>query len=203
MRVLVIGDDVAARTTLAALLSGQPGLVVEQTGEQMDPVAAAAAFDPDAVVWDLGPAPEASADAPAIQDLDGPVIALSDDGARLAEAVAAGARGALPRESDAASLVAALHAVAQGLMVVDPAFANAVMPAQGELTEDPAEELTRRELAVLQLLAEGLSNKQVARRLGISEHTVKFHVATIFSKVGAHSRTEAVTRAARLGLIVL
>lgn len=203
MRVLVIGDDVAARTAVAALLLGQPGLVVEQPGEQVDPVSAAAVFDPDAVVWDLGPAPGAFADASTIQDLDAPVIVLSDGGARLAEAVAAGARGALPRETDAASLVAALHAVARGLLVVDPAFANAAMRAQSEWTDGPAEDLTPRELEVLQLLAEGLPNKRIAQRLSISDHTVKFHLDTIFGKLDAHSRTEAVTRAVRLGLIVL
>ncbi len=203
MRVLVVGDDVAARAALAALLSEQPDLVVEQAGDQVDLFTAAEAFDPDAIVWDLGSAPEASADASRMQELDGPVIVLSDDEARLAEAVATGARGALARGTDAASLVAALRAVAQGLLVVDPSLAGAAMPAQGELAGDPAEDLTRRELDVLQLLAEGLSNKELARRLGISEHTVKFHVAAILGKMDAHSRTEAVTRAARLGLIVL
>jgi len=67
----------------------------------------------------------------------------------------------------------------------------------------PVEELTPRERHVLQLLAEGLPNKAIADRLGISEHTVKFHVSAIMSKLGAQSRTEAVTRAARLGLIIL
>lgn len=67
----------------------------------------------------------------------------------------------------------------------------------------PAEDLTVREHQVLQLLAEGLSNKAIAHRLRISEHTAKFHVAAIFGKLEAHSRTEAVTRAVRQGLIIL
>lgn len=67
----------------------------------------------------------------------------------------------------------------------------------------PAEELTPRELQVLQLVAEGLPNKAIAQRLHISEHTVKFHVAAILSKLDAHTRTEAVTRAVRQGLIIL
>ncbi|OLD49076.1 MAG: hypothetical protein AUI83_12510 [Armatimonadetes bacterium 13_1_40CM_3_65_7] len=90
-----------------------------------------------------------------------------------------------------------------GLVAIDPAFAPALVHGRGAAPEVPAEELTPRELQVLQLLAEGLPNKRVALQLGISEHTVKFHVAVIFSKLGAHGRTEAVTRAARLGLIVL
>lgn len=67
----------------------------------------------------------------------------------------------------------------------------------------PAEDLTPRELQVLQLLAEGLPNRAIAQRLQISEHTVKFHVATILSKLEAHTRTEAVIRAIREGLIIL
>src|SRR3989442_1311175 len=99
------------------------------------------------------------------------------------------------------------------LVVADDVLARAGLVAslsgQPDVTVDQAapevaaEELTPRELQVLQLLAEGLPNKRVALQLGISEHTVKFHVAVIFSKLDAHGRTEAVTRAARLGLIVL
>ncbi len=88
-------------------------------------------------------------------------------------------------------------------MVIDPVFPVSVLPSRGALSGSPAEELTPREIEVLQLVAEGLPNKQIALRLGISEHTVKFHVDAILGKLGAHSRTEAVTRAARLGLLVL
>jgi DNA-binding NarL/FixJ family response regulator len=66
-----------------------------------------------------------------------------------------------------------------------------------------AEPLTSRELEVLQLLVEGVSNKGIAERLGISEHTAKFHVNSILGELGAQNRTEAVTRAARTGLIIL
>ncbi len=93
--------------------------------------------------------------------------------------------------------------MSQGLVVIDPAFPLAVVPARGEAADVAAEELTPREVEVLQLLVEGLPNKQIAQRLSISEHTVKFHVDAILGKLGAHSRTEAVTRAARLGLIIL
>jgi DNA-binding NarL/FixJ family response regulator len=99
--------------------------------------------------------------------------------------------------------VAALQAAAQGLAVLDPAFASEVLPARERMGEAPIEELTPRELEVLQLLAEGLSNRAVARQLDISEHTVKFHVNAILGKLGAQSRTEAVVRATRLGMILL
>jgi DNA-binding NarL/FixJ family response regulator len=121
----------------------------------------------------------------------------------VAEAVAAGAKGALPRHPDPAPLTAAVSAVSVGLVVIDPVFPTTVQPVRSGPPDLPAEEMTPREIEVLQLLAEGLSNKQIAQQLGISEHTVKFHVDAILGKLGAHSRTEAVTRAARLGLIVL
>jgi two-component system, NarL family, nitrate/nitrite response regulator NarL len=87
--------------------------------------------------------------------------------------------------------------------VLDPALAGALVAARTELPALPVEALTPREVDVLRLLGEGLPNKAIARRLGISEHTVKFHVNAILGKLGASSRTEAVVRATRLGLILL
>lgn len=190
---------------MAALLSGRPGLTtVEQARLEADLASTAAPYDPDVIVWDLGNEAGAFAqDFSAMLDLDPPVIVLGNDQDRIAEAVASGVRGALPRGTDAAPLAAAVQAVSEGLIVLDPAFAPVVVPTHGQAPDLGADELTRREVDVLQLLAEGLANKQIAQRLGISEHTVKFHVDSILGKLGAHSRTEAVTRAARLGLIVL
>lgn len=108
-------------------------------------------------------------------------------------------RGAILR-SDASGeqIVHAIHAVNTGLMVFEPA----VVPHSEELREI-AEALTPRENDVLQLLAEGLPNREIASRLGISEHTIKFHIRSILGKLGASSRTEAVTRGLRSGLIEL
>jgi DNA-binding NarL/FixJ family response regulator len=89
------------------------------------------------------------------------------------------------------------------LVVIDPALCGAVMPSGEPSPEAPTEALTPRELDVLQLMAEGLANKAIAQKLGISDHTVKFHVNAIMSKLNAQSRTEAVVRATRLGLIIL
>jgi two-component system nitrate/nitrite response regulator NarL len=96
-----------------------------------------------------------------------------------------------------------LRAAAGGLIVLDPALAGAVLSARETSPDRLVEELTPRELEVLQLLAEGLPNKAIGLRLEISEHTVKFHVNAILGKLGAQSRTEAVVRASRLGLIIL
>jgi len=204
VRVLVVADDMLVRAGLAALLSGQPDVTVDQAAPEVDLGDVTDAHACDIILWDLGTgAARSDARLPAMQDLDTPVVVLSDDDARVSDAMTAGARGALPRDIDGPALLAALRAVVLGLMAIDPAFAPAIVQGRGAAPEVPAEELTPRELQVLQLLAEGLPNKRVALQLGISEHTVKFHVAVIFSKLGAHGRTEAVTRAARLGLIVL
>jgi DNA-binding NarL/FixJ family response regulator len=112
--------------------------------------------------------------------------------------------GILSLESSIEELEAAIHALSAGLLVglpamFDPLLINA--PARGE--EQLIEPLTEREAEVLQLLAQGLANKQIAITLGISEHTVKFHVSGIYAKLGATNRTEAVRLGVRQGLIVL
>jgi NarL family two-component system response regulator YdfI len=118
----------------------------------------------------------------------------------------AGVRGVLPAESSPQALSIALEAVAQGLLVLDPREAAVVstVPAPTVETGSELEEaLTSREKEVLGLLAEGLGNKEIAARLGISDHTAKFHVASILGKLGAASRTEAVSIGMRRGLILL
>ena len=125
---------------------------------------------------------------------------------------ATGARAILRRDADPGQVAAALRALLRGLGVVDGAFAAALArpvglptlkPWDDRQTDPLIEELTPRELAVLRLVAEGLPNKTIAVKLGISEHTVKFHVNAILGKLGVASRTEAVVRATRLGLIFL
>ena len=99
--------------------------------------------------------------------------------------------------------LAAMVAVAQGLLVLDPRLPVLEPPARDQSQPHVMGELTPREQEVLRLVAEGLPNKSIADHLGISLHTVKFHVNAIMSKLGAQSRTEAVTRATRLGLLPL
>jgi DNA-binding NarL/FixJ family response regulator len=103
-------------------------------------------------------------------------------------------------------LSAAIHALHEGLLVNSPVLLQPVlgqMMISREEQLELIEELTARESEVLQLLAQGLANKQIALALGISEHTVKFHISSIYAKLGVTNRTEAVTQGARLGLIVL
>jgi len=113
----------------------------------------------------------------------------------------AGGGNVISPDVDAPVLIAALRAVASGLLVSDPNLA-AQVPAEGTgLT--PGGPLSPREQEVLQLVAAGLPNKAIARELGISDHTVKFHVSSLLTKLEAGSRTEAVTIATRRGLLFL
>lgn len=122
-----------------------------------------------------------------------------------------GVRAVLPTDVSPEQLVAALQAAASGLVVLHPAQAAAQVtangfvsaPARSRALSELAEPLTPRENEVLQMLASGLGNKEIAVKLAISEHTVKFHVASILGKLGAASRTEAVSIGIRRGLVLL
>jgi two-component system nitrate/nitrite response regulator NarL len=202
VRVLIIADDPLARSGLAVLLDGLPGCeVVGQVG--VDAFDDLDLYAPDVVVWDLGWAASAASldDFPAAGEDLPPIIALIPPGETTFWPGAA--RGLLPRDVGASTLGAAIAAAAAGLTVTHPDLASSLIPAAPADLAPPAEDLTPRELDVLALLAEGLSNRAIARRLDISEHTVKFHVNGILTKLDARSRTEAVVRATRLGLILL
>jgi DNA-binding NarL/FixJ family response regulator len=158
----------------------------------------------DAIVWDLGW--DAAEPLGLLAGLTGsgpPAVVLMADEDRSTEAWDAGASGVLPRDASLSTLMSALVAVAHGLTVAGPELAPLPQKAVGDSPPTPRAEVTPRELDVLNLMAEGLPNKIIATRLDISEHTVKFHVNSVLGKLGAHSSTEAVTRATRLGLIAL
>jgi DNA-binding NarL/FixJ family response regulator len=125
----------------------------------------------------------------------------------VAEALRAGVKAVLGSGRTGPEIVAAVEAAAAGLVVLDPSgmedLLRAPTAATGSIAANLVEPLTPRELEVLQLLAAGLGNKEVAPRLCISEHTAKFHVAAIMGKLGASSRTEAVTLGIRHGLIMI
>ena len=136
------------------------------------------------------------------------IVVLSDhsEPRLLAQGLRAGLRAVLPTDLSPDQLVAALNAAATGLIIMQQAEVDALFPA-AEPASHPfaelAEALTPRESEVLQMLASGLANKEIAVRLTISEHTVKFHVASILGKLGAGSRTEAVSLGIRRGLVLL
>jgi two-component system, NarL family, response regulator YdfI len=126
----------------------------------------------------------------------------------IADAIRGGARSVLPRDATPDEIIAALEAAAVGLVTLPAELAAdfvsaARAPSAPRPASPPTQPLTPREIEVLGMLAEGLANKNIAARLGISEHTVKTHVASILTKLDAFSRAEAVAIGARQGLILL
>ena len=203
LRVFILGDDPLARAGLAASLEALEGISIvgqeEITEAGMD---GARRASPDAILWDLGLNPTHSLERLAEHAASlPPILALIPGEEAAAEAWLAGGRGILRRAARASQLEAALEAVARGLFVFENPPAG-LLPS-GAPPPAMDEPLTPRESEVLALLAEGLPNKSIAGRLGITEHTAKFHVNAILRKLGAQSRTEAVVLATRRGLILL
>jgi DNA-binding NarL/FixJ family response regulator len=175
------------------VLSAYPGLVLKEALADLSQ-ANQASPRADVVVWDAPEEGTASSSAP--------VLALVNEPAEAREALRSGARGALSRASSAEAIGAAALAVAAGHWVLDQAFGLALL-SLGPAESGSPQLLSPREQQVLALLTEGLSNRDVAQRLGISHHTAKFHVNAILDKLGATTRTEAVVLAARSGLLTL
>ncbi len=182
--VQVVGEA-STLTGLASVVAGVDVLVVAEEGLLKDVTRAVAGEDR------LG------------------LVALTDDGRVATTLRALPLRGwaILPPDASLAELHAAVVATAHGLIVLPATLADGLLEhhaASAALDLGPLDEpLTPREREVLDLLSQGLSNKLIARRLGISEHTVKFHVSAIYAKLGAVSRADAVSRGARHGLIIL
>lgn len=209
-RVLIVANDPLARAGLAALLTAQESCrVVGQVAADSDLTTATGVYQPQVLLWDLGW--EAGSALEHLTDQHEalpPVLCLVRDEQNSADAWAAGAKGLMRRDADLALLLAGVDATARGLVTLDPSLALSVMPSRERPTTvaptvAPSDPLTPREQEVLQLLAEGLPNKIIAQRLTISEHTVKFHINAILGKLGAQSRTDAVVRATRSGLLLL
>jgi DNA-binding NarL/FixJ family response regulator len=161
-------------------------------------------------VWVLDEPSAAALDAVTAQrysDAPRAAVVLSDQAGMANQLARAGLRGwaVLARDADADQLDLAVRSAEAGLVLLDLPVAATSLSAAALVAapQQATEPLTARELQVLQLVAQGLPNKGIARRLGISENTAKFHVASLCGKLGASSRTEAVTLAARRGLILL
>lgn len=135
------------------------------------------------------------------------LVVMSDDNRTVPLLHALPLRGwsIVPADTTPSTLLAAILAATQGLIVLSPSLANQMLERRSAVavldTSEEGEPLTVREREVLALLSQGLPNKQIARTLKISEHTVKFHVSSIYAKLGASSRAEAISRGARRGLI--
>ncbi len=202
IRVRVVSPYPAMTAGLRAILEESPDLTVEEEASVPDTGAGRpAGTDVILIDGDLG---EAALVSLTTTRPDLPAVLLGGElqGDLASHRVP---RAYLRRDATAEEILNAVRGVANGLVVIDPLRLPEVL-ASGRVPSEPppqGEPLTPRELQVLQLLADGLPNKTIARQLNISEHTAKFHVSSLLSKLGAYSRTEAVSTAARRGLLVL
>jgi len=211
IRAFIVASSSLVRTGLQSLFGGREVEVVGSVADfeslagqwmdlQADVILVEASGEQFETVMDALAASQLASEAA--------IVVLTDhrEPKLLAETLRAGVRAVLPSDIAPEQLVAALEAAAAGLIVVHPAEVDLMFPvvegASRQLGE-LAEPLTPRESEVLQMLASGFANKTIAARLKISEHTVKFHVASILGKLGASSRTEAVSLGIRRGLVLL
>jgi two-component system nitrate/nitrite response regulator NarL len=211
LRVLVIDDHTLFREGLQGLLASRDIEVAAAVGDGREGLQLAESLKPDVILLDLR-----------MPGLDGhtmlrellgrgitaPIVMLttSDDERDLVDALRNGARGYLLKDMEPDQLVGALHSIVEGETVVAPNLTQVlarVVQGKGELPESeksPFDGLTPRESEILGLLAEGQSNKVIARNLGISDGTVKLHVKAILRKLDVHSRVEAAVMAVEYGL---
>jgi DNA-binding NarL/FixJ family response regulator len=206
LRVLVVSPYPTVRAGLRALLSGVPDIEVVWEAQGPADIGGPWPARPDlALVDEANGASAVEAIEARAPELG--IVLLIGEQRPPVDASGSAPRGYLMHDATGDELIAAVRAVAQGLCVFDPALLPrtryASHSSEAHATLSAEDLLTPRELEVLHLLAAGLPNKIIAIRLGVSEHTAKFHVSSVLSKLGAASRTEAVTTAARRGLLLL
>jgi two-component system, NarL family, response regulator YdfI len=203
IRVLLAAASADRQARLETILRSNPALKL--VGSLRDVAALSkhsAQLNPDLILLDaeLGLALRTEAGTPVVLLADG----LSTGA--IARALRNGVRSILPRDAAADEIFHAIQAAHAGLVLLDAPITLALaarIPSPASEASPSLDELTSRELEVLRMLAEGLGNREMASRLRISDHTVKFHISSILDKLGASSRTEAVTLGIRAGLILL
>jgi len=213
IRVFIVAASPLARSGLQQLLASPEieivgsavdldsasGLLSEPEAE-LDVIVVDASRDSGAVVATLSGGPsDIGADIPIV------VLESADNGAG-SDLLRQGARAVLPAAVSPAEMIAALRAVTSGLIVLHPLTIAALPHAAintSRTTEELVEPLTKREKEVLQMLAAGLGNKEIAAKLNISDHTAKFHVGSILGKLGVSTRAEAVAMGIRRGFVLL
>jgi two-component system, NarL family, response regulator YdfI len=203
IRILVAGTSAVRRAGLESVVRGEPGFQLAGSTSaiaRLDPQALQT--NADVVVLDSEAAPAALEDSSAYS-----IVLLTDvsDPRAISRLLRSGVRAILPRESDPEEIVSAIYAAYGGLVLLGPTAAESLSTVFGdqgpESADEPLEEITAREIEILRLLARGMMNKEIAAQLRISEHTVKFHISSILEKLGASTRTEAVSLGIRRGLI--
>ncbi|TDD49024.1 response regulator transcription factor [Saccharopolyspora elongata] len=206
MRVLVVDDHPVVRAGLQALLAGDAGIeVVGEAATAVEAVRQADAFRPDVVLMDLqlGDGVEGVEATRRLLALDTPprvlVLTTYDADTDITRAIDAGATGYLLKAGPPEELFQAIRAAAQGKTMLSPEIASRLL----QRSRAPEQSLSAREVEILELLAQGLGNKELAKKLFISEATVKTHLVHIYSKLGVDSRMAAVSAAVERRLIRL
>lgn len=212
IRVLIVAHSPIMQTGLEAMLLHEPTLqIVGRIGNLAALEQSYRTQQPDVIVLEFALLTDADREQLKILKTEVAIALLVAPTESFAAAMflQSGVHAILPTDVTPDEIVLTLTAIAAGLIVLHPDVSETWLQSFSQTGEPeiPAEDLsallTRREIEVLQLLATGLGNRAIARQLNISEHTVKFHISSIFSKLNASSRTEAVTLAMRQGLIFI
>jgi DNA-binding NarL/FixJ family response regulator len=227
LRVVIADDQASVREGLVLLLGGLPGIeVVGAAADGEQALELVAEHHPDAILLDLhmpvldgiGATRRLVAEHPGVAIV---VLTTYADDNSVIEALQAGARSYLTKDADRADIGRALQAAAEGLTVFDPrvratllaaasanapapapssGFSLAGRPASAASATEPPDGLTHREVEILGLIAQGLTNPEIAERLFLSNHTVKTHINRIFAKTGSRDRVAAIAYAQRHGI---
>lgn len=204
IRVMIVDDHPIVRDGIASVLEAEADIVVAASVGSAEEMLAALSRDaPDAILLDLAlPGMDGVEAISRLRQMGAhPVVIFSahEDAEAMVEAVRAGARGYVVKGAPGAEIVSAVREVASGGSYFRGAAANAI--AREVRSPRVPDGLTPREREVIRLVGDGLSNKQIAQRLGIAERTAKFHVRQIMSKLGADNRAQAVALATRRRLL--
>lgn len=211
IKVLIADDHPVVREGLFAMLSRQPDFkVVGEAKDGIEAVEMARRLEPDVVLMDLR-MPEMDGVEAMRQirstnpDIKFIILTTYSDDEYIFSGIEAGARAYLLKDAPREELFRAIRAVYRGESLIQPVVASRLIDRFAELSRraPPGEQLTERELEILQLMAKGAANKEISAQLSISESTVKTHISNIFQKLGVNDRTEAVTEALRRGIIRL
>ncbi|HEV3239382.1 MAG TPA: response regulator transcription factor [Casimicrobiaceae bacterium] len=210
IRVFIADDQLLVREGIRTLLEMDEGIsVVGEAGDGVETIAGVQSTPIDVLLLDIRMPHKGGVEV--LRDLSAagslpPTLILTtfDDSAVVLDGIRAGARGFMLKDVSYQQLIAAIRAVAGGATVFQPAVTERLLRVADRVhieTDAPMQRLTEREAEVVQLMAGGYSNKEIARALGTAEGTIKNHVSSILAKLGVRDRTRAVLKALEAGLL--